>query len=1001
MAPYGGDQHKHNTNDDSNDKHNYNIKYNNTDDVYLKHNTSDNHHIHNNANDSNSIKFSNSRGNSNANHSSTNDDDPKHSNAKHNYNIKYNNTDDVYLKHNTSDNHHIHNNANDSNSIKFSNSRGNSNANHSSTNDDDPKHSNAKHNYNVKYNNTDVVYLKHHTSDNHHIHNNANDSNSINNSRGNSNANHSNTNDDDPKHSNSKHNYNVKYNNTDDVYLKHHTSNSNANHSSTNDDDPKHSNAKHNYNVKYNNTDDVYLKHNTSYNHHIHNDANDSNSIKFSNCRGNSNANHSNTNDDDPKHSNSKHNYNVKYNSTDDVYLKHHTSDNHHIHNNANDSNSTEFSNFRGNSNANHKFVCLFDKEFGNATASYKAVAPCEPDKVGEKTAVCKENGKFEDRQDNCIIPLVQELFVQSQSLNSNSLPEFLDELSNITVSVTQNVAESPATIRSIVQILRNVANASLSLTISISRTSMEDVLLTVGVLTTDGARESWNFLNTRTMSSTNNDSTAESVSSLLLQSLENITLGLTNGTFDIYTPSIILNKTVFTNISSPDFNSSVKIHIPESDGGNKSITVITFLSMDNVLPARDEGNSSLNIINGRVVLVQSNGTINNISLSFDVIHNTLDNPKCVFWNFSFFDGLGGWDDQGCELVSSVKGIVTCNCNHLTSFSILMSPSGFINPVLDYITYIGVGISIGSLVICLIVEAAIWRQIRKNNTSYLRHVSIVNIAVSLLIADIWFIIGAVISEAVETNTLECTAATFFIHFFYLSLFFWMLASGLLLLYRTVTVFEGGLSETSMLAIGFSLGYGAPIIIATITIAVTAPKNEYVQSTGSCWLNWDESKALLAFVIPVLSIVLINLLIIAVVIYKIVRRVGIDAAQTAESHVVVVIARSLTVLTPFFGFTWALGVGTLAIPNNRGIHIAFALSNSLQGFFILVFGTLLDKKVWSELAVMSQTVKSGTRSTSAGFSPSGPQFLWYWRRRRDGYEVSSGPSSSDSLSFINT
>ncbi|XP_047428970.1 adhesion G-protein coupled receptor F1-like [Mugil cephalus] len=599
------------------------------------------------------------------------------------------------------------------------------------------------------------------------------------------------------------------------------------------------------------------------------------------------------------------------------------------------------------------EFVCLFDEEFGNATEGQTAVAPCEPDKVGEKTAVCKENGKFEDRQDNCIIKLVQELFVQSQSLNKNSLPEFLDEVSNTTVNFTQNVTNSTATIRSIVQILRNVANTSLSLNISISRTSMEDVLLTVGALTTDGARKSWNSLNTRTMSSTNNDSTAESVSSLLLQSLENITLGLTNGTFDIDTPSIILNKTIFIDTFCADFNSSVEIDIPESDGGNKSITVITFSSMHNVLPARDEGNSSLNIINGRVVLVQSSGTINNISLSFDVINNTLDNPKCVFWNFSLFDCLGGWDDQGCELVSSVKGTVTCNCNHLTSFSILMSPSGFNDTVLDYITYIGVGISIGSLVICLIVEATIWRQIRKNNTSYLRHVSIVNIAMSLLIADIWFIIGAVISEVEEMNILECTAVTFSIHFFYLSLFFWMLASGLLLLYRTLTVFEGGLSQTSMLAIGFSLGYGAPIIIATTTIAVTAPKDEYIQSTGSCWLKWDESRALLAFVIPVLSIVLINLLIIAVVIYKIVRRVGIDAAQTAESHVVVVIARSLTVLTPFFGLTWALGVGTLAIPNIRGIHIAFALSNSLQGFFILVFGTLLDKKVWSMLGIATQ------------------------------------------------
>lgn len=412
------------------------------------------------------------------------------------------------------------------------------------------------------------------------------------------------------------------------------------------------------------------------------------------------------------------------------------------------------------------------------------------------------------------------------------------------------------------------------------------------------------------------------------MQSLETITSYLTNDSFNIDTPSIILNKTTFKNTFMADFDSSVEIDIPTSDGRSKFITVVTFASMDNVLPARDKGNSSIYVINGRVVLVQSSGTVDNVSFTFDIINNTLGNAQCVFWNFSLFSGLGGWDNGGCVLVSSNTN-VTCNCNHLTSFSILMSPNTIFDIVLDYITYIGVGISMASLVICLIIEAIIWRKIRRNTTSYLRHVSIVNIAVSLLIADIWFIIGAAISDAKTVNQPACTAATFFIHFFYLALFFWMLASALLLFYRTVSVFDGGLSKTSMLAIGFSLGYGGPLIIAVITIAVTAPQKAYIRDAGVCWLNWDKSKALLAFVIPALTIVVINLLILLVVIYKMLRRRVGDSAQAAERHVLVVIARSLAVLTPFFGLTWGLGAGTLAHPNNRGINISFAFFNSLQ------------------------------------------------------------------------
>uniref|UniRef100_A0A3Q1JZH5 Adhesion G protein-coupled receptor F7 n=1 Tax=Anabas testudineus TaxID=64144 RepID=A0A3Q1JZH5_ANATE len=469
------------------------------------------------------------------------------------------------------------------------------------------------------------------------------------------------------------------------------------------------------------------------------------------------------------------------------------------------------------------------------------------------------------------------------------------------------------------------------------------DVLITSGILTT--AKDSWKTLNNGSSSLTNSSiSKNESISSKFLQSIEQITRRLTNDSFDISTDYIIFNKTTFKDNFNAEFNSSVDVAISEATGENKSLTIITFSLMDSVLPARNELNLDSAVINGKVVLIQSSANVSNISLTFVVTNDSLKNPECVFWNFNLSRGLGGWDNTGCKLVNNNQ-TVTCNCNHLTSFSILMSPFSIEDPVLDYITYIGVSISMASLIICLIIEAVIWRKIKLNHTSYLRHVSIVNIAVSLLIADIWFIIGAAISAAKEENKAACSTATFFIHYFYLALFFWMLASALLLLYRTVSVFDGGLSKTSMLVIGFSLGYGAPLIIVVVTIAAAAPRQAYIQGAKICWLNWNESKALLAFVIPALTIVVINLIILLVVLYKMLRRRAVGGASHAlERHITVVLARTLAVLTPFFGITWGLGIGTMIHPHNRGLLIAFALFNSLQGFFILVFGTLLDHKV---------------------------------------------------------
>ncbi|KAM6964979.1 adhesion G-protein coupled receptor F1-like [Aplochiton taeniatus] len=243
------------------------------------------------------------------------------------------------------------------------------------------------------------------------------------------------------------------------------------------------------------------------------------------------------------------------------------------------------------------------------------------------------------------------------------------------------------------------------------------------------------------------------------------------------------------------------------------------------------------------------------------------------------------------------------------------------------------------LVICLIIEAVVWKKVCNNTTSHMRHISIVNIAVSLLIADIWFIISAFIDDK---KMPACITTTFFIHFFYLCLFFWMLFSALLLLNGTVNVFSQ-IAKSTMMAIGFSLGYVAPLIIVIITIAVTLPSTQYIRKDGACWLNWDESHALLAFVIPALVIVFINFVILIVVLIKIMRSRGLQV-QRDSKHALVVIAKCLAVLTPLFGLTWGLGVGLIASPYNYGINVAFAFFNSLQGFFILVFGTLLDKKV---------------------------------------------------------
>lgn len=167
--------------------------------------------------------------------------------------------------------------------------------------------------------------------------------------------------------------------------------------------------------------------------------------------------------------------------------------------------------------------------------------------------------------------------------------------------------------------------------------------------------------------------------------------------------------------------------------------------------------------------------------------------PQCVYWNFNLANHTGGWDSSGCYVHNVDGDSVSCICDHLTSFSILMSPDSpypgsLLGILLDIISYIGLCFSILSLAACLVVEAVVWKSVTKNRTSYMRHTCIVNIAASLLVADIWFIVAAAIHDHFyPLNETACVAATFFIHFFYLSVFFWMLTLGLMLFYRLVFI----------------------------------------------------------------------------------------------------------------------------------------------------------------------------------------------------------------------
>ncbi|XP_064267796.1 adhesion G protein-coupled receptor F5 isoform X2 [Passer domesticus] len=576
-------------------------------------------------------------------------------------------------------------------------------------------------------------------------------------------------------------------------------------------------------------------------------------------------------------------------------------------------------------------------------------------------------NSSWKVARNDCLSGPINDLLSSAESLVSSpeakaQLPSYLAQLKEQTTKELTTINNSSANLGAIVTILDMVS----TIPAEAEEVTMQNFLSTVDLIVDDSTTEAWEDLN--------NEKTRQS--SLLLQSVENFSLRLqpVNNTIpSVSANTVQLQGIVVKENNNTDYNKdfrsagnlTVNVLISETEiqtlTQNSTVVSVMYSKLGHILPRK-----TFEYVNGLLItttLSSNRSQEFNVNMTFAKKDVSLKMPKCVFWNFTLNNHRGDWDDYGCTPTESENDVI-CSCNHLTSFSILMSPDRSSELMFEnYISYIGLAISIMSLVVCIIIESLVWKYVTNNTTSYMRHVCILNIATSLLIADVWFIVTASITDQNQQVSRDiCIMATFFIHFFYLCVFFWMLSLGLILFYRLVFILHNT-SKTAQKTVAFCLGYVCPFVIAVTTIAVTLPKNSYTRK-DVCWLNWKDSKALLAFVIPALIIVATNLFIAAVVIIKILRPTIGDRSSGQERKSLFQIGKSVAILTPLLGLTWGFGLATIIKNSHPAFHILFSLFNALQGLFILVFGTLWDKKIQEALLKRNSSSKWSSQQSKS-------------------------------------
>ncbi|XP_041458442.1 cadherin EGF LAG seven-pass G-type receptor 2-like isoform X3 [Lytechinus variegatus] len=450
---------------------------------------------------------------------------------------------------------------------------------------------------------------------------------------------------------------------------------------------------------------------------------------------------------------------------------------------------------------------------------------------------------------------------------------------------------------------------------------------------------------------------------------------------FSIITPNIIMHHDIilrenFSVRAVPEYGKEAllslddnsQVHIPgdliqprtEIDDPNQiSITsnvavtaFILYSTLQNLLPnstmdnVRKPDNHVGQIIDSPVVSFSiydelANGTLPDPLLSPVIIEfQSIDavnrsGPQCVFWDFEYNNGTGGWSSDGCELSGYNRTHINCSCTHLTNIAVIMdnAPYMYVEEVmitLSIAVYVGVGIAILCLLITFLTLLGVSNLHTNLNSIH------INLCFVLIAAEVTFGVG--ISTE---NNYACTAVAIILHYALLSAFGWMFVEGIHL-YRMMTEIRD--INTGPMTYSYVLSYGLSALI--VGLAVPLSNINYGSQVNSrnehfCWFS-VEDLLIWSFAGPVLAVVAMNMVVIFLAIMESCR----SANKNPEFGKLRSGIRSAGILLPLLGITWVFGL--LAVNQTLIIYqYLFAIFNSITGIAILLFHCVLDYRVRNE------------------------------------------------------
>ncbi|XP_071533379.1 uncharacterized protein [Panulirus ornatus] len=378
--------------------------------------------------------------------------------------------------------------------------------------------------------------------------------------------------------------------------------------------------------------------------------------------------------------------------------------------------------------------------------------------------------------------------------------------------------------------------------------------------------------------------------------------------------------------------------------------------------------------VNSRIIQASFKGeTVKDLEYPVQIYFKPLvdgNDTKCVFWDTTKNEGLGGWSEEGCRKGQRTGQQDLCLCNHLTNFALLINfdeNSGF-NGVhakaLDVITIIGCSFSIIGLLLVFTTFFLFkkWRRSLSNKI-------LVNLSFSVFCSVVIFMAGINQTRSV----ILCRGVAVGLHYFILASFGWMLVEAVHQYLKFVkvvgTYIPRFLWKASICAWGIPV---LPILVVLVYDSSLYDSNkDYNINAKICWMSPDGFK--FAFLPPLVATMTVNLIMFSLIIHGAVCGRARVTSTMSERTLFMNQLRMAICVFFLLGFTWIFGL--LAVCEMRIVFsYLFCIFNTLQGFFLFLFHVFRERsarKYWSDfLSVLTQDPVSSSPGNSDNMPQSG-------------------------------